>query len=121
MPAASKSDVSVLNIDDGIFEVKATGGDTHLGGEDIDDRLVDWCKRELKKKNNIDISTNHKAIRRLRTACEKAKRILSSSSQASIEVDSISDSTDFIITLSRAKFEELKILKEAEVSVYSKE
>ena len=100
-------DVSILSIDDGIFEVKATGGDTHLGGEDIDDRLVEWCKRELKKKNNIDISNNHRALRRLRTACEKAKRTLSSTQQTTIEVDSISDSCDFFTSMSRAKFEEL--------------
>ena len=100
-------DVSILTIDDGIFEVKSTGGDTHLGGEDIDDRLVEWCKRELKKKHNVDISNNHRALRRLRTSCERAKRSLSSTQQTTIEVDSISDSVDFYTTLSRAKFEEL--------------
>ena len=100
-------DVSILTIDDGIFEVKATGGDTHLGGEDIDDRLVEWCKKELKKKHNVDISNNHRALRRLRTSCERAKRSLSSTQQTTIEVDSISDSVDFYTTLSRAKFEEL--------------
>jgi len=72
-------DVSLLTIDDGIFEVKATAGDTHLGGEDFDNRMVEWCAAEFLKKNGIDIRSNARAMRRLRTECEKAKRILSSS------------------------------------------
>jgi len=72
-------DVSLLTIDDGIFEVKATAGDTHLGGEDFDNKMVEWCSAEFLKKNAIDIRSNPRAMRRLRTECEKAKRILSSS------------------------------------------
>ncbi|XP_073241798.1 heat shock cognate 71 kDa protein-like [Porites lutea] len=100
-------DVSVLTIEDGIFEVKSTSGDTHLGGEDFDNRLVDFLKGEFKKKNKQDISGNKRAMRRLRTACERAKRTLSSSHQASIEIDSLYEGIDFYITVSRAKFEEL--------------
>jgi len=81
-------DVSILSIDDGIFEVKATHGDTHLGGEDFDNRLVNHFVGEFKRKNKKDISGNKRALRRLRTSCEKAKRTLSSSTQASIEIDS---------------------------------
>ncbi|KAM7437369.1 Heat shock cognate 71 kDa protein [Porites harrisoni] len=100
-------DVSVLTIEDGIFEVKSTSGDTHLGGEDFDNRLVDFLKGEFKKKNKQDISGNKRAMRRLRTACERAKRTLSSSHQASIEIDSLYEGIDFYISVSRAKFEEL--------------
>lgn len=71
-------DVSLLTIEEGIFEVKATNGHTHLGGEDFDNRLVEYCFAEFKKKTGIDVSTNARASRRLRTQCEKAKRILSS-------------------------------------------
>ena len=70
-------DVSLLTIDDGIFEVRATSGDTHLGGEDFDNRLVDYCVADIRKKMSTDISSNARALRRLRTQCEKAKRILS--------------------------------------------
>ena len=100
-------DVSVLTIEDGIFEVKSTSGDTHLGGEDFDNRLVDFLKGEFKRKYKQDISGNKRAMRRLRTACERAKRTLSSSHQASIEIDSLYDGIDFYISVSRAKFEEL--------------
>ena len=100
-------DVSVLTIEDGIFEVKSTSGDTHLGGEDFDNRLVDFLKGEFKRKYKQDISSNKRAMRRLRTACERAKRTLSSSHQASIEIDSLYDGIDFYISVSRAKFEEL--------------
>ena len=100
-------DLSILTLDDGIFEVKATAGDTHLGGEDLDNALVDWCVAEFKKKTKQDISGNSKALRRLRTACERAKRTLSSTTQAQIEVDSLSDGADFQIMLTRAKFESL--------------
>ena len=84
-------DVSLLTIEEGIFEVKATNGHTHLGGEDFDNRIVDYCKTEFKKQSGIDISGNARALRRLRTQCEKAKRILSSSSQAPIECDTLAE------------------------------
>ena len=100
-------DVSLLTLDGGVFEVKATAGDTHLGGEDFDNKIVDYCAAEFLKKHRIDIKNNARALRRLRTQCEKAKRILSSSAQTSIEVDSLADSQDFSLTLTRAKFQEL--------------
>ncbi len=100
-------DVSLLEIDNGIFEVKAVAGDTHLGGEDFDNRLVDHFMSEFKRKTKKDISDNPRAIRRLRTACERAKRTLSSSTQASIEIDSLYDGEDFYTSISRARFEEL--------------
>lgn len=100
-------DLSVLTLDDGVFEVKATAGDTHLGGEDFDNTVVDWCVAEFKKKSKLDITSNSKALRRLRTSCEKAKRILSSATQAQIEVDSLAEGVDFTTTLTRAKFESL--------------
>merc|ERR1711955_102849 len=100
-------DVSILSIDDGIFEVKATHGDTHLGGEDFDNRLVDHFVKEFLRKNKKDIKGNKRAVRRLRTACEKAKRTLSSSTQASIEIDSLFEGIDFYTSISRARFEEL--------------
>ena len=76
-------DVSVLTIEDGIFEVKSTAGDTHLGGEDFDNRMVNHFMTEFKRKHKKDISENKRAVRRLRTACERAKRTLSASAQAS--------------------------------------
>jgi heat shock protein 1/8 len=100
-------DVSLLSIEDGIFEVKATAGDTHLGGEDFDNLLVNHFKGEFKRKNNLDISENKKSIRRLKTACERAKRTLSSGSSASIELDSLYDGIDFFTSITRAKFEAL--------------
>ena len=100
-------DVSILTIDDGIFEVKATGGDTHLGGEDFDNRLVDFCVREFKRKHKVDPTGNNRAMRRLRTSCERAKRVLSSSSQTTVDVDSFYEGIDFMQNLTRAKFEEL--------------
>eukprot|EP00669_Euglena_mutabilis_P012577 TRINITY_DN721_c0_g2_i1.p1 TRINITY_DN721_c0_g2~~TRINITY_DN721_c0_g2_i1.p1 ORF type:complete len:530 (+),score=246.21 TRINITY_DN721_c0_g2_i1:186-1775(+) len=100
-------DVSLLNIDGGIFEVKATNGDTHLGGEDFDNRLVDYFKTEFKTKTGQDISDNQRALRRLRTACERAKRTLSSASQTTVEVDSLFNGVDFYSTISRARFEQL--------------
>lgn len=102
-------DVSILTIDDGIFEVKSTSGNTHLGGEDFDNRLVDFFVQEFKRKADEDISINKRAMRRLRTAAEKAKRALSSSSQASIELDSLQNGMDFYTSISRAKFEDLCI------------
>jgi len=100
-------DVSILSIDEGIFEVKATHGDTHLGGEDFDNRLVNHFVQEFKRKNKKDIQNNKRALRRLRTACEKAKRTLSSSSQASIEIDSLFEGIDLYSTITRARFDEL--------------
>eukprot|EP00292_Cryptomonas_paramecium_P033774 CAMPEP_0113677714 /NCGR_PEP_ID=MMETSP0038_2-20120614/9449_1 /TAXON_ID=2898 /ORGANISM="Cryptomonas paramecium" /LENGTH=651 /DNA_ID=CAMNT_0000595079 /DNA_START=67 /DNA_END=2022 /DNA_ORIENTATION=- /assembly_acc=CAM_ASM_000170 len=100
-------DVSLLTIDDGIFEVKATAGDTHLGGEDFDNRLVSFCIQEFKRKHKKDPSDNARALRRIRTACERAKRTLSSAAQTTIEVDSAYDGIDFYINITRAKFEEL--------------
>lgn len=100
-------DVSILLIADGIFEVKSTSGDTHLGGEDIDNRMVQHFIEEFKRKNKIDISSNKRALRRLKTACERAKRTLSSTTQANIEIDSLSDGIDLYTSMNRAKFEEL--------------
>lgn len=100
-------DVSLLSIEDGIFEVKATAGDTHLGGEDFDNRLVNHFVNEFKRKNKKDLSTNQRALRRLRTACERAKRTLSSSAQTSIEIDSLYEGVDFYTSITRARFEEL--------------
>merc|ERR1712159_977534 len=103
-------DVSLLTIEDGIFEVKATAGDTHLGGEDFDNRIVDFCLQDFKRKNRgKDMAGNHRAVRRLRTQCERAKRTLSSSTQATIEIDSLFEGIDFSTTLSRARFEELNM------------
>merc|ERR1712194_669647 len=101
-------DVSLLKIEAGIFEVRATAGDTHLGGEDFDNRVVEHCIKEFQRKNkDVVIEGNHRALRRLRTQCERAKRTLSSSTTATIEIDSLVDGIDFSCTLSRAKFEEL--------------
>ncbi|XP_011602542.2 heat shock 70 kDa protein 1-like [Takifugu rubripes] len=100
-------DVSILTIEDGIFEVKATAGDTHLGGEDFDNRMVNHFVEEFKRKQKKDISQNKRALRRLRTACERAKRTLSSSTQASIEIDSLFEGIDFYTSITRARFEEL--------------
>merc|ERR1712110_1406660 len=100
-------DVSILNIEGGIFEVKSTAGDTHLGGEDFDNRLVDHFVTEFKRKHKKDISGNKRALRRLRTACERAKRTLSASAQANIEIDSLFEGIDFYTSITRARFEEL--------------
>ncbi len=100
-------DVSLLTIEEGIFEVKATAGDTHLGGEDFDNRLVNHFVQEFKRKNKKDLTTNARALRRLRTACERAKRTLSSSAQTSIEIDSLFEGIDFYTSITRARFEEL--------------
>jgi heat shock 70kDa protein 1/2/6/8 len=100
-------DVSLLTIEEGIFEVKATAGDTHLGGEDFDNRMVEHFTEEFKRKHKKDITGNARAMRRLRTSCERAKRTLSSSTQASIELDSLFDGVDFFTSISRARFEEL--------------
>jgi len=121
-------DVSLLTINEGIFTVKATAGDTHLGGEDFDNRIVDHLKAEFKRKHKAEIGDNQRAIRRLRSASERAKRNLSSTAQTSIEIDSLHDGIDFQVNLSRAKFEELnndlfqscldpveKVLKDAKI------
>jgi L1 cell adhesion molecule like protein len=100
-------DVSLLSIDEGIFEVKATAGDTHLGGEDFDQRMMEYLMKEFKRKHNADISKNDRALRRLRTACERAKRTLSSSTTATIEIDSLHEGNDFNTTITRARFEDL--------------
>ncbi|XP_072013228.1 heat shock 70 kDa protein IV-like [Amphiura filiformis] len=100
-------DVSVLTIDEGIFEVKSTAGDTHLGGEDFDNRLVNHFAAEFKRKFKKDMTTNKRAMRRLRTAAERAKRTLSSSTQANIEVDSLFEGMDFYTSITRARFEDL--------------
>lgn len=100
-------DVSILSIDDGIFEVKSTAGDTHLGGEDFDNRLVNHFAQEFKRKHKKDLTSNKRALRRLRTACERAKRTLSSSTQASIEIDSLFEGIDYYTSITRARFEEL--------------
>ena len=99
--------MSVLTIDDGVFEVVATAGDTHLGGEDFDNSLVEFCAAEFQKKTRLDIRSNARAMRRLRTACERAKRTLSSVTQTPIEVDSLADGQDLNVTVTRAKFEQL--------------
>jgi len=100
-------DVSLLTIEDGIFEVKATAGDTHLGGEDFDNRLVAHFSEEFKRKFKKDLTGNPRALRRLRTACERAKRTLSSATQTSIEIDSLFEGVDFYTSITRARFEEL--------------
>ena len=100
-------DVSVLTIEEDIFEVKSTSGDTHLGGEDFDDRMVNFFVQEFKHKHKKDITGNKRALRRLRTACEQAKRTLSSITEASIEIDSLFEGIDFYTSITRARFEGL--------------
>jgi len=100
-------DVSILTIEEGIFEVKSTAGDTHLGGEDFDNRMVDHFVNEFKRKHKKDMKDNKRALRRLRTACERAKRTLSASAQANIEIDSLFEGIDFYTSITRARFEEL--------------
>ena len=100
-------DVSLLTIEDGVFEVKATAGDTHLGGSDFDHIITEYLAKEFTKKHKIDISKNKRAIRRLRTAAETAKRSLSSGTTATIELDSLAEGIDFTSVLTRAKFENM--------------
>jgi heat shock 70kDa protein 1/2/6/8 len=100
-------DVSLLNIDDGVFEVLATCGDCHLGGEDIDNRLVKHFTNEFKRKNKKDLSGNARSVKRLKVACERLKRTLSSSTQAQIELESLFEGIDFYSNMSRARFEEI--------------
>ena len=101
-------DVSLITIDEGVFEVKATAGDTHLGGEDFDSILVDWCVQDFERKNRgVTVKDNARALRRLRTACERAKRTLSTSTQANIEIDALAEGIDINMVITRAKFESL--------------
>jgi len=101
------TNVSILTIANGIFEVKSTAGDTHLGGEDFDNRMVNHFVQEFKRKYKKDLTSNKRAVRRLRTACERAKRTLSSSTQASIEIDSLFVGVDFYTSITRNRFEEM--------------
>jgi L1 cell adhesion molecule like protein len=100
-------DVSLLNISEGIFEVIATSGDSNLGGEDIDVRMVEHCVKEFQRKTRLDLTGKTRPLRRLQNACEKAKRTLSSASTATIEIDSLYEGHDFNLVLTRAKFEDL--------------
>ncbi|XP_070536293.1 heat shock cognate 71 kDa protein-like [Ptychodera flava] len=102
-------DVSIVTIEDGIFEVKSTAGDTHLGGEDFDSRMVSYFVNEFKRKHKKDIRGRRRALKRLRTACERAKRTLSSATQASIEIDSLFEGIDFYTSITRARFEEQNV------------
>ena len=122
-------DITVLSVGEGIFEVKATAGDCHLGGEDFDNRLVHHFAQEFKRKHKQDITNNKRAMRRLKSSCENVKKNLSSSTQASIEIDSLHEGIDFTASITRARFEELcsdlfrrlfepldKVLKDAGIS-----
>eukprot|EP00904_Undaria_pinnatifida_P000376 jgi/Undpi1/10339/HiC_scaffold_29.g12789.m1 len=100
-------DVTLLAIDNGVFEVRATSGDTHLGGEDFDQRIIKYCMSQFKRKNGVDISSNQRAVQRLRRQCELAKRTLSTQTQATITVEALHEGVDFSLALTRAKFEEL--------------
>merc|ERR1712170_247215 len=100
-------DVSLLTIDDGVFKVMATAGDTHLGGEDFDNKLVEHCVQDFKRKNRLDLKSSSRAMRRLRTQCEQAKRTLSAAFRATIEVDSLFEGIDYHATITRARFEQL--------------
>ena len=122
-------DVTIMTIEDGIFEVKSTAGDTHLGGEDFDRRLMEHFMQDFKKKHKKDLSENKKAVRRLQTACEQAKKTLSSSTTATVEIDSLFEGIDYNSVISRARFEDIcgdlfkktfdpvdKVLKDAKIS-----
>jgi L1 cell adhesion molecule like protein len=122
-------DVSLLAIDDGVFEVKATAGDTHLGGEDFDRRMMEYCMADFKKKHKADLSSSKRSIRRLQTACEGAKKTLSSSTSAVIEIDSLFEGIDYNVSITRARFEDMcsdlfrktfapveKVMKDAKMS-----
>lgn len=100
-------DVTLLSMEEGLFQVKATNGHPHLGGEDFDNRLVSWCVEDFKKKHKKDMSQSPRALRRLRTACERAKRTLSAAMEAAIEVDSLYEGVDYNTRITRAKFEEM--------------
>ncbi|KAG6626650.1 heat shock cognate 70 kDa protein 2-like [Carya illinoinensis] len=105
----STINISLLTVEEGIFEVKAIAGDIHLGGKDFDNRMVNHFVQEFERKNKKDISGDPRALRRLRTACEMAKRTLSSTSQTTIEINSMYEGIDFYSTITRAKFEELNM------------
>ena len=122
-------DVTLLSIDNGVFEVLATAGDTHLGGQDFDQRLMSYFISQFKRQSGIDITDDKRAVQRLRKQCENAKRTLSNQNSATVECDALSDGRDFSATISRAKFEELnndlfrktmipvtQVLKDAEMS-----
>ena len=100
-------DVSLLSLEEGLFEVKATNGNTHLGGEDFDNRLVEYCAGEFRRKTSIDIKSNAKALRRVRASCEKAKRALSAATQATVDIDALMDGEDLNVVITRSKFEDL--------------
>jgi len=100
-------DVSLLTIEDGVFEVKATAGDTHLGGEDFDNRMVQHFCKEFERKNKMELGVNQKAMRRLRTACEKAKRTLSTVTEATVELETLHEGIDFTSKITRARFDAL--------------
>ncbi|XP_045798644.1 heat shock cognate 70 kDa protein-like [Trifolium pratense] len=102
-------DVSLVTIKDKVFQVKATAGNTHLGGEDFDNRMVNYFVEEFKRKKKVDISGNPRAMRRLRTTCERVKRILSFSVDTTIEVDALFEGIDFSSSITRAKFEEINM------------
>ncbi|XP_061995570.1 heat shock cognate 70 kDa protein-like [Rosa rugosa] len=102
-------DVSLLTIGDGVFEVKATSGDTHLGGEDFDTKMVNYCVEEFKRKHNLDVSGNIRTLRRLKNACEKAKRRLSFTTTTDIEIECLHQGIDFYVTFTRSKFEQLNM------------
>jgi len=99
-------DVSILNVSEDTLEVKSTSGNTHLGGEDFDNKIMEYCIEEFKKTNQVDISNNQKAIRRLKKHCEEAKKVLSSATETLIEIDSLADEEDMSITITRSIFEE---------------
>jgi heat shock 70kDa protein 1/2/6/8 len=107
MSCLGTHDVSILTLDGGIFEVKATGGDTHLGGSDIDNLIVEWLCEDIQKRMKKDVRENARALKRLNIAAEKAKKTLSSSTTTTIEVESLLDGVDYNTSLSRAKFEQL--------------
>ena len=100
-------DVSLLSLEEGLFEVKATNGNTHLGGEDFDNRLVEYCAGEFKRKTGIDIKKNAKALRRVRASAEKAKRALSAATQATVDIDALMEGEDLNVVITRSKFEDL--------------
>jgi L1 cell adhesion molecule like protein len=102
-------DVSLLTIKGEVFEVKATAGNTHIGGEDFDNRILNYFVEEFKRKNKVDITRNPRALRRLKTACEKAKRTLTFKSLTSIEIDNLFQGIDFSSSITRVKFEEINM------------
>ena len=102
-------DVTLLSIDNGVFEVRATSGNTHLGGEDFDQRLMNYCISQFKRQSGIDITDDKRAVQRLRKQCEMAKRTLSTQTSATIDCEALAKGEDFSTTISRAKFEELNI------------